>query len=77
MQTWKVEGSKDQHNWTLLSTHTKDTKLDGSHTVGKWDLTSPSQEFFTAFRIMQTDKNSEGNHYLFFQSLELYGTLKC
>jgi len=77
LRNWKLEGSIDGKNWSLLSTHSNDT-LVKQNGIAKWKINiySPQNNFFSELRIRQSGLNSSGSHHLIFQSIEFFGVIK-
>ena len=73
---WRLEGSVDGHEWTVLKNHEKDLGLRGlkPYCTCTWTIDGNSNAF-RYFRIVQTGINSSKKFGIFLSGIELYGVL--
>ena len=76
---WKLEGSVDGCNWTMLKHHKNDhglgeRKSHGTYSTHTWTIEGELNAF-RYFRVYQTGKNSSGRFGIFLSGIELYGVL--
>ena len=84
-RNWRLEGSisGNGNDWTILRTHTNDTSLQTSSSVGCWPLKytsesandTPASNGYRYFRLIQFGPTSTDDYYFCISSFELYGTL--
>lgn len=70
--SWKVEGSNDKSNWTLLDSRRSGllhTHLAEAH----FNISNPCSTPFRFFRIMMTSPNSGGNFIFALHAIEFFG----
>ena len=70
--SWKIEGSRDNKNWTLL--HSKDKSYDLYEIAGKKTYAVNLNSVFNFFKVTQTDFNSNGTQTFHLERLELFGS---
>jgi len=82
LRTWKLEGSTNGEEWTLLRDHINDEHLDGKGSTHTWtihggDIQTVARQCqpMRYLRITQTGENSNRHHYLALSGFELYGRL--
>lgn len=72
MKAWKVEGSNDKANWTIVNERKSDIfkpkKAEGHFSCEK---SAP----FRFFRIMMTDRDTSNNYFMGIHALELFGSI--
>jgi len=71
LRNWRFEGSNDNQNWTCLREHRNDTSLNHKGQVHTWRLECSG--YYSKFRVLQFDKNSNHHLYLSLSGMELYG----
>ena len=83
LRNWRLEGSSDGgESWSLIMEHNGDESLNGDgYATHSWEVPQQQQEeeedkWFDAIRIIQTGKNSYGNHNLCLSGIELYATMR-
>ena len=77
-KSWKIEGSNDNNNWTLLDKRTNDRSLDGSGFSNTFEIeeSKTTNEYFQYLRITQTDVNTGSNYFFILSALEYFGTIQ-
>jgi len=72
-RNWTLEGSEDQLNWNILSTH----HLDQSFTSAQ-NITFPVNEqgYYRFIRLKNTGEDSSNTNYLGVSGFELFGIVK-
>lgn len=73
LRDWVLEGSKDGVSWDALVVHKNDEKLNGKGSTSSWPVLTEGKYRF--FRVVQTGRNSNNNHYLPLSGFEIYGVL--
>jgi len=86
LRSWTLEGSSDGgQTWTLLARHKADASLNAKGATSTWRLADFAQhhahngvldQFYSHFRLLQTDFNSNRHYYLACSGFELYGAMK-
>jgi hypothetical protein len=76
LRNWRLEGSNDGLSWVTIREHLNDASLAKSGQSFTWSLSQPRESFYSRFRIIQTDKNSNNHYYLALSGFEIYGKLK-
>jgi len=83
LRCWNFEGSADGGaTWRLLSQHKNDTHLNAKGATHTFKLAEcrPANDaldcYYTHFRILQTDFNSNRHYYLACSGFEIYGAMK-
>jgi len=85
LRSWRFEGSNDGgQTWKLLAKHINDTSLNAKGATRTWKLSDEEhdrdhnvlQEFYSHFRVKQTDFNSNRHYYLACSGFEIYGAMK-
>ena len=73
---WRLEGSLDGREWTILKNHEGDHGLNENrpYYTCTWAFDGKSNAF-RYFRIFQTGRNSSGKFDIFLSGIELYGVL--
>ena len=75
LKSWKLEGSNDNTNWTVLRAHVNDMSLANSTSrTQTYDIPSHGGAY-QYFRLIMTDKNSSGSWTFCLGGIELYGLL--
>ena len=74
LRSWKLQGSNNGQGWITISIHENDNALQQAGQSHTWEVNCP--QFFQHFRILMTDKNSNGHWYLCCSGIELYGIAK-
>ena len=79
LRNWKLQGSNDAvatasvvTTWTDLDTRTSDTTIAAPNAWGSWAVTGASS--YRWLRVVQTGLNANGDNYLIFGELQVYGT---
>eukprot|EP00871_Galdieria_phlegrea_P005073 jgi/Galph1/5567/GphlegSOOS_G4257.1 len=73
LRNWKLQGSKDGRQWTLLKEHRNDQSLHLPLQHATWKIENLySQKFFRYFRVV----SSRPNNKLTLGSIEFYGRLR-
>ena len=73
MLRWAVLGSNDEENWFLIDERDFSTLEKIPETKCHFDCSPIGSYSF--YKIMQTSKNSKGNHIMALSYFELYGEL--
>jgi len=83
LRCWNFEGSNDGGaTWKLLSQHKNDSHLNSKGATHTWKLSDckPNDAaldgYYSHFRILQTDFNSNRHYYLACSGFEIYGAMK-
>eukprot|EP01084_Bolivina_argentea_P100315 180137_1 len=85
MRSWTFEGSNDAgQTWHLLARHTNDSRLNQKGSTATWVLAEGDydhnedalNQFYSHFRLLQTDFNSNRHYYLACSGFEIYGAMK-
>ncbi|KAK8834085.1 hypothetical protein M9Y10_038536 [Tritrichomonas musculus] len=76
MKTWKIEGSDDLQNWSLIDLRENVDELNGPlcHMVFKVD--ENKRKPFRFIKILQHEKNHRGNWNLCLGHFDFYGTIQ-
>lgn len=74
IRSWNLEGSNDGKEWILLKEHKHDFSLNSNNSTFQWNL-NINGLFFSKFRILQTGKNSNGNHMIHLSGIDLFGKI--
>lgn len=80
LRHWELQASDDSDNWTILQRHSNDESLvQQAYSVATWplDASTVAGRSFRHFRILQTGKNTKGDHRLTCAGIELYGLLQA
>lgn len=59
LRSWNFEGSNDGSRWTLIGRHVDDKSLNKTGQAFTWPV--DCREFFSKFRILMTNINSDGH----------------
>ena len=78
MRSWKLEGSRDGKQWTLLDERNHDSTLNQksqtvTHAVPQ---SNTGSQYYSHFRLTQTAANSGGGQQLCMGGVEMYGRLR-
>jgi hypothetical protein len=71
LRNWRLEGSLDGSKWVIIREHKQDTSLNQKAQPHTWRV--EAEGYFSKFRILQFDKNSNHHLYLALSSMEIYG----
>ena len=76
LRNWRLEGSVDGREWTVLKNHENDRGLRElkPYCTCTWTIDGNSNAF-RYFRIVQTGMNSSKKFGIFLSGIELYGVL--
>lgn len=72
-KSWKIEGSNDKDNWTLVDEQKNSTVLHSFLAEGHWSCKKPAP--YKYFRIMMTDMNTQNNYCMKLHAIELFGQI--
>jgi hypothetical protein len=73
LSNWKLEGSNDKINWTMIDCRNNESSLNGYRKESKFQC-QPSQPF-SHIRLTQTGKNLSGFDYLILSFIEFSGKI--
>ena len=65
------EGSLDGVTWDIIREHRNDTSLNQKSQPFTWRL--ECSKYYSKFRVLQFDKNSNHHLYLALSGMEIYG----
>jgi hypothetical protein len=75
LRSWRLEGSTDATEWTVLRTHQDDDSLRcQAFSVAHWAIDGV-EVAYRHFRVVQAGPNSSGDATLTLSGIELYGML--
>lgn len=74
-QTWIIEGSNDEKEWTTLDSRQNEKSLDSLNVSKTFEIQNKNNEYYRYIRIHQTGPNTGGSYDLRFSSLEYFGVL--
>ena len=72
LRNWRLEGSLDGENWTVIREHHNDESLRFKGQSYTWLLRNINS-YYSMFRLFQFDKNSNNHYYLACSGFEIYG----
>lgn len=73
-RNWRLEGSNNDTDWTLLKEHISDTTISTvANSWGSWSVNSI--EAYRYLRLMITNSNSDASRYWELGEIEFYGDL--
>jgi hypothetical protein len=71
---WRLEGSLDGMQWTLLRRHVNDDTLTKHRSVAVWDIERKSSStYYSHFRVVHEGVNALGTRHLSASAFEFYG----
>jgi hypothetical protein len=73
LMTWKVDGSEDGKNWTVLDRHQESSALLGGSTTGSFQIENPT--VVRMIRVTQTGTSHDNDYQLCCGAFEVFGTL--
>jgi len=71
VRNWRFEGSLDGSKWVVIREHRNDTSLNQKSQPHTWRV--EAEGYYSKFRILQFDKNSNHHLYLALSGMEIYG----
>jgi len=71
VRNWRFEGSLDGNKWVVIREHRNDTSLNTKSQPHTWRV--EAEGYYSKFRILQFDKNSNHHLYLALSGMEIYG----
>lgn len=75
LQTWVLEGSNNQNEWTVLDSHTNDKSLDGKCKIGVFHIqdSDKQNQKFKYIKLRMTGESIQGNNYIDILNMEFFG----
>jgi hypothetical protein len=72
--SWKVEGSEDGTEWTLLDRHSNSRALCGRGQIASFEI--KNSLVLRMIRLTQTGKSNDGDNQLCCSAFEVFGTIR-
>ena len=74
-KNWVIEGSEDNNSWLILDNQSNNSQLNGPDVVHTFKIKNYDSKKFRFIRMRQTGVNWRNDHYLAFDSFEIYGKI--
>jgi hypothetical protein len=73
LKSWVLRGKVGHDRWVDLDRRSETVDLNGKSRIGTFFLKMPTE--VTAIKLIQTEPNHAGDHYLILTSVEFYGEI--